>query len=426
MRIASGFEIITTVIGCLDRHERVSMDRPYLEARVLVPVAVVSFALAVGAHGYASTYATVASAAFSLTGSLALALAITKTASAREQTLIPRTTSHQQFQASGESRPPHATRFQTGRSKAIIQRHLLGIHFLATFAFSWLFWVPALILFRGQLQGQTSVAHFPVGFVALQTLGAAGPSVVAVALVRLVYGRKGLSALKERFWRWRASLRWFLAAALVIPAITVTSIAARSLLDPSFSIPSRSPLGTMLGDIGVVGTILVSPLMFVGFLFTSPVLEELGWRGFALPRLQQHFGALSAGILLGVVWGLWHLPLWLANGETVPLSLLLIVAHSIILTWLFNSARGSLLVAMFAHGSANFSFLVLDVGQSRIIELGIAWLVVMYIILRYGSKNLCTPERFQWAGYEFGDRQPRVDDSQSSAVPDGKPTPEMG
>jgi membrane protease YdiL (CAAX protease family) len=98
------------------------------------------------------------------------------------------------------------------------------------------------------------------------------------------------------------------------------------------------------------------------FLFAGgPVFEEIGWRGFALPRLQRLYGPLIGSLILGTLWALWHSPLFLIpswdtpHGSFLDAALFLVwaVSITIVFTWVFNNTKGSVLMAILAHGSVN-------------------------------------------------------------------------
>jgi uncharacterized protein len=98
------------------------------------------------------------------------------------------------------------------------------------------------------------------------------------------------------------------------------------------------------------------------FLFAGgPFFEEIGWRGFALPRLQRLYGPLVGTLILGALWGLWHLPLFLIpswdtpHGSPLDIALFVIwaVSIAILFTWVFNNTKGSVLLVILAHGSIN-------------------------------------------------------------------------
>jgi membrane protease YdiL (CAAX protease family) len=95
-------------------------------------------------------------------------------------------------------------------------------------------------------------------------------------------------------------------------------------------------------------------------LFSGPIAEEMGWRGFALPRLQAKYNALVSSLILGIIWTFWHLPLFFMTGATqvsipMPIYLMLVVTVTIYLTWLYNNTRGSLIITILAHFAYNLS-----------------------------------------------------------------------
>jgi membrane protease YdiL (CAAX protease family) len=115
----------------------------------------------------------------------------------------------------------------------------------------------------------------------------------------------------------------------------------------------------------VDSTVIAVLGMFVFSIFPGSALgEELGWRGFALPHLQDGHSALAATLILGPLWGFWHLPLWLTGNESHPLPMfpafvLSAIALSVLLTWIYNSTGGSLLLVVLLHATANLPITVL-------------------------------------------------------------------
>lgn len=187
------------------------------------------------------------------------------------------------------------------------QRASLAMFVGLTFAITWLLWIPGVVVFGDRL---SAASPFQVpGFVVLQTLGAAGPSIAAWIVLRRSEGRQAIRRIGDRYRRWRVGLRWYVVAALLVPAMQLGVLAGDALIGDDAVVSAASPLGQMLGDLGVAGLLAVFPLILLSNVFSSPLLEEFGWRGFALPRLQRRYSALTSSVLLGVVWGVWHLPL---------------------------------------------------------------------------------------------------------------------
>jgi hypothetical protein len=164
-----------------------------------------------------------------------------------------------------------------------VDGRLLWAYFGLTMAWGWAAWVPAALFFRGTGAALTSL---PVGLLALQSLGAVAPSVSAYVVLRASGHRDLIQWIGHRYRIWRIHPGWYVVAGLLAPAITLLSLGVRVVADPNFQVASQSPLGEMVGDIGAVGVVLVLPLMTISLVASSPLLEEFGWRGFALPALQ--------------------------------------------------------------------------------------------------------------------------------------------
>jgi membrane protease YdiL (CAAX protease family) len=139
----------------------------------------------------------------------------------------------------------------------------------------------------------------------------------------------------------------------------------------------------------------------------GPLGEELGWRGYALPRLLQRFGALTASLIVGVAWTFWHTPLfWAPAGTTIsggPVTpaavagyLALLTGYSVLYTWVYQHTRGSVLMVFLFHASFNTPWLAavtsdMADGVARDIELLSAiplWIVVFVVVARYGPARL--------------------------------------
>jgi uncharacterized protein len=224
---------------------------------------------------------------------------------------------------------------QPPRPPSLLQRHPVLIFFALNYAVSWALWAPLAVL-RGDLPAA-------LGFVLL-LLGSLVPSTVAIVLVGVLHGGAGVRRLLGRLLLWRVGYRWWLVV-LVVPILVPCAIAVSLLFG------GRYP-AVELGIPMVLS-------MFVFSIFPGSALgEEIGWRGFVLPHLQARHSALGASIVLGVVWGMWHLPLWLTGAASHPLGLfpafvVAVVASSVLYTWLYNNTRGSLLIVVLFHATTN-------------------------------------------------------------------------
>jgi uncharacterized protein len=163
------------------------------------------------------------------------------------------------------------------------------------------------------------------------------PGIAGVLLVWRRYGFSGLIRFFQRLALWRTPKLWWLFLILGIPAVVYTAAAIKGTLSDPFPFSS--------------GYQMLPALVLA--LFLGPI-EEFGWRGLALPLLQRRFAPFWAGLILGLIWALWHIPSFMMSGmpqstwSVVPFFLG-ILAISVILTPLFNASRGSLLIAILFH-----------------------------------------------------------------------------
>jgi membrane protease YdiL (CAAX protease family) len=174
--------------------------------------------------------------------------------------------------------------------------------------------------------------------------GAFGPSLAALGLAA-ISGRSDLSRLLSGFSRWRASPWAWVFALLGTAAIGVTAL----LLDMAAGGEVDWPAAQVL---------MLAPVIFLWVLLFSVAGEETGWRGYLLPRLLSLTGPVRASLALGLVWALWHLPLWALPGDfhaAIPAWLfgVQILAVSVLYTWLWLRSGGSLVLAHVFHAASN-------------------------------------------------------------------------
>lgn len=247
-----------------------------------------------------------------------------------------------------------------------IMGHPLAAYLLLAFGIAWLFWVPLLVLYTGGPDRQ-SIVRTPLA-IGLQTVGATAPVVSAIVVTGLTRGKRAVRQLLGGLKRWRVGLWWYAAACLLVPALTVIGIGVRAAIGVDPAVPQGSALAATLADIGWIAVVLTLPLHFVLQCFGSPLLEEPGWRGFALPRVQNHIPAAWAAILVGAIWGLWQLPLFLAYQDNLAISLPLITLHGFVLGWLYVNTR-SLLIAVLGHASLGVANNTLSLPDQGVVQV---------------------------------------------------------
>lgn len=226
-------------------------------------------------------------------------------------------------------------------------RYPLLSYFLITFGFSWLMFLSPLLTYYGVLSlSPGAVRSFAIA-------GLLGPILSGFIMTAVIEGRPGISRLLQRSVRWRVGLRWYLFALVGLPGVMVLATIIR--------------LGTLESlDVSAQPITLAYLNAFVSMaIIGGPLFEEPGWTGFAQPRLQRIYGPLVGGLLLGGLWALWHLPGFLIPSEdirdipprgTVPdfaVFALALMGLRLIIIWVVNNTRNSVLMAILVHASWN-------------------------------------------------------------------------
>jgi len=214
------------------------------------------------------------------------------------------------------------------------------IFFVLTYAISWLLWLPSVLRSNG-IYDLPEIVGLAGMFAVL------GPTIAAFILVGRESGKAGMGWLLRRAIATGFSKRWWLPTLLLMPIIGLLTAAVLRLL------------GTELPD-WTAPSLITALVTAITILFIGGGLEEFGWRGYALDKMQNGNNALIASLVLGFFWGLWHLPLFFMEGTTqaeaaIPIweFIIQIMVLSVLFTWLYNNTGGSLLVAILFHTIGN-------------------------------------------------------------------------
>lgn len=254
--------------------------------------------------------------------------------------------------------------------------------FLLTLALTWGLWIPAAF------QPDDSPLQVVFGL-----LGAWAPAIVAI-IISILEGVGALRTLLRRLTIWRVSVLWYgfaLVWPVVISLLTTGTSVLLGQLPPDFRNPPVLTAYPAPPEVLQAGFLVLLPMAFLTQLFGSSLGEELGWRGFALPRLQAKNSPLYASILLGLFWGAWHLPRIWAPGEALPALeaadlIVGLVFNAIVYTWIFNNTRGSLLPVLLLHTSQALTGLFL--AQAALPFISTIWMGLTAALFVFRQKSL--------------------------------------
>ncbi len=290
------------------------------------------------------------------------------------------------------------------RLSSVVQRHPIITFFVLTYALSWILESP-LVLLRDTLTGTQGLV--------LVLLASNVPSLIAIVLTAIVLGRGALRKLLGRLLIWRLDPRWYLV--VLGPVALAGGMVTLNVFVEGPAISVGVPL-------------LTAVIMLAFSIFPGSALgEEIGWRGYALPRLQAGRSALSASLILGVVWGFYHLPLFFTGQAARPPSLfapfvISTIALSVILTWVYNSTGGSLLMVVLIHATFNLplTLMIQPLGSQGTLPFllwcGLAVVVAIVVVIVAGPAHLSRKHRKQEEPPE-NSTQPLVYEAQPGVQP---------
>ena len=234
----------------------------------------------------------------------------------------------------------------TSSLKRLISGHPLLAYFIIAFAGTWVPLLP-FALSRGVnglglLPYELPDSTFYIAFV---LAAFAGPALASLTVTAIISGRAGVGKLLRRCVQWRVGIQWYLIAIFGFLLIFLLGYSVFLGVNLPLALLAQSPL---------LLTVFLPQAVLI--ILTASFAEELGWRGFALPRLQHRYGPVLGTVILGSLHGLWHLPVFFTQ-VLGPFSLpnyagflFVAIAASFLYTWIFNHTRGSVLLATLTHG----------------------------------------------------------------------------
>lgn len=235
----------------------------------------------------------------------------------------------------------------------------IALFFLLAYLIAWAIWAPTILQAYGLIDWSVPLAS---------TVGLLGSSLAAMLTAGLTEGRAGVKAIWGRIFKLRAGLVWYLVPLLLPILISGLAVGLEVLLG------GTSPIGS-------VKSLDAAPLFFLTQFVTHLLTEEPGWRGYAQPKLQERYRPVQASLILGLLWGFWHLPLFLIPGRQQGQMnflgfVLLCVAMTMLVAWIQNRA-GSSFVSVLFHASMNTS---LTVSAVLLSGTRLFWLTVVIMV----------------------------------------------
>ena len=269
---------------------------------------------------------------------------------------------------------------------SFIQRYPLLTFFLLAFGLSWIFMITDAL-------GSHAILPFRLPIPLLIVMGYM-PTLAAVIVTWQIKGREGVRALFKKLLIARVGLGWYVFAIFGIAVMAVITVMLYNTFGNGPVVPILSKNAPPFS--GPLQMILTIVLMYLVVGLVNG--EELAWRGFALPHLQSKYNALTSSVILGVIWALFHLPLFFtatgsSQAEMSFVSFLIsTISITVLYTWMYNNTRGSVLMAYLFHASANTWTLIFSIDHTNHlidwIFAGLLVLAAVIVVLVTGNENL--------------------------------------
>ncbi|MFW9851207.1 MAG: CPBP family intramembrane glutamic endopeptidase [Candidatus Thorarchaeota archaeon] len=271
--------------------------------------------------------------------------------------------------------------------RKIISDHTLAAYVLLAYGITWIIALPLILSYHGLIS-----ISIPFSIHYLTPLG---PILSALIVTGLQRGKDGLREIISRITKWRVRPVWIVFAVLFVWILYIVS--GMIILS----------MGQVWPDLSIFGQVLYMPyLTFIGawflWIFSFGLGEETGWRGFLLPRLQSRYNAMISTLIVAIIWAGWHIPMFLYNENLIAMGfagtifwVIGLIFGATLLTWLYNSSEGSVLVTAIWHGTYNL--FTGAQGQAAGLSAGIISMFVMIwvviIVLVFRPRNLSRLER---------------------------------
>lgn len=261
--------------------------------------------------------------------------------------------------------------------------------FILTFGIAWGIWIPV---------GLFAPDYFTVGTL---LLGVWAPSLSALLLTRLREGNSGLRHFVSRIFKWRVGLQWWLVVLFSTAAIAYAAIGLNALLGGSTPPVGAGLPESMRQDLWLY----VVPIFILSIFAGGPLAEDIGWRGYILPKLREGMSAFAASLVIGVIWVIWHLPFFIfPEGASIVAYLplfwfaLITTAWSVLMAWVYVNTQSILMPVLF-HAAINTTLGALGLlggaqgfGWPLYLYTALTWIAVGIVVWVFGTDLVRKPE----------------------------------
>jgi membrane protease YdiL (CAAX protease family) len=272
------------------------------------------------------------------------------------------------------------------KAKSFEGRHLIYF-FLIAFGWTWIWWWVLFLSGWVEVPAELGTRATDIGpvsplLILLVALSPFGPTIGAFVLTGLNEGRAGVRRLWKRFWNRSIPWKWLLVIFLWWPGLRlITNLVGQILTGES------NPILVYPDQIWI----FIPPLIISTFV-NGGMSEEFGWRGYALPRLQARFNALTSSVIMGIIEGVWHYPLIIIGtwwqGNDVIMLLYWFIVTDILRTWIFNNTNGNILAAMLFHGMGNVQSDIVWCCQGISHIYWVYGLAALVVVVIFGPKTM--------------------------------------
>ncbi len=289
-----------------------------------------------------------------------------------------------------------------GKSNTKINRPIFG-YFILAYGISWLIWLPSLLISIGIINTSQDIVDL---WIYIGYLRIFGPTIASFIMIYKYEGKDGAKKLLHSgFNVTQPKLIWYLAAILPLSMLAIIIWLIFALLGSPLPIPGSQ----QVDNVTLFSILGIAIFLFV-FMFAFALGEEFGWRGYVLNPLLDRWNALKTSLILGILWALWHLPMFFITGvgqnadlnRLGPLFLvnfiIITIGLTFIYTWLYSNSNSNVFIVLVFHAITNTFATLFNLWfslESMTVSVILVWVLVIILIIFYGPSKFFKEEEPQ-------------------------------